>query len=158
MPAHTKSRATMGIGALSAATGCHIETIRYYERIGLVPRPPRSAGGRRVYGADHALRLNFVRRSRELGFSLTEVRALLALAEGGQSCGEVRRLTLAHLADVRAKIADLERLAATLAETAVRCRGGRSPECPILETLAAPADRTTPGLQRSGTSKLPHRA
>jgi len=128
----------MGIGAVSAATGCHIETIRYYERIGVAPRPPRSAGGRRVYGREHVVRLNFVRRSRALGFSLDEVRALLALATGSSSCGEVRRLTLEHLAAVRAKIADLERMATTLADTAARCAGGRSSHCPILEALAAP--------------------
>ena len=145
MSRDAKAAGPMGIGALAAATGCHIETIRYYEHIGLLPHPPRTAGGRRVYAAEHARRVNFVRRSRELGFSLEEVRALLALAAGGQSCGDVRRMTLAHLTRVQEKIAGLERMAAILASTAARCVGGRSPDCPILDALAAsPAASTAP--------------
>ena len=96
------------IGALSSRTGCSIETIRYYERIGLLPAPPRSAGGHRVYDLDHLKRLTFIRRSRALGFTLDQVRGLLGLVDGGDfSCDDIRRLTLAHLGEIRDKIAEL---------------------------------------------------
>ena len=70
------------IGALSARTGCNIETIRYYEKIGLLPTPPRSSGGRRLYSHEHLKQLTFVRRSRQLGFHLGEIRELLNLVDG----------------------------------------------------------------------------
>jgi MerR family transcriptional regulator, mercuric resistance operon regulatory protein len=131
----TNPRGGMTIGALSRATGCNIETIRYYERIGVLAKSPRTAGGRRIYGDAAIQHLRFVRRGRELGFSLDEVRALAALAKGGGHCGEVRALTLHHLAEVKAKIRDLRRLAATLSTTAALCRGGKAPKCPILDIL-----------------------
>src|SRR3546814_10670552 len=93
-----------GIGDLSGRTGVNIETIRYYERIGIMPEPPRSAGRQRVYDSGHIKRLAFIRRSRELGFSLDEVRALLTLVDGGDyTCGEVHEMTLAHIADIRSE-------------------------------------------------------
>jgi MerR family transcriptional regulator, mercuric resistance operon regulatory protein len=125
------------IGALSGETGVNVETIRYYEREGLLPRAPRTAGGHRVFGKAHLRRLFFIRRSRELGFSGTEVRALLRLVDGGYTCGEVRDLTLRHLADVRAKIADLRRLEQTLAAISSKCAGDDLPDCPIVEALSA---------------------
>jgi MerR family mercuric resistance operon transcriptional regulator len=89
------------IGELSKRTGCNIETIRYYERIGLLPTPPRR-GRYRSYEPSHVATLRFVRRSRELGFKLEEVRALLALASGGgASCADVRALAGGHLQDVK---------------------------------------------------------
>ena len=98
-------------GALAARTGCNIETIRYYEKIGLLPPPPRSAGGHRLYGRDLVKRLNFVRRSRDLGFTLEEIRELLRLVDGGTyTCGEVEQLARDHVRDIRHKIADLRRL------------------------------------------------
>ena len=124
------------IGALSGRTGCSIETIRYYERIGLLPAPPRSAGGHRVYDDDHLKRLTFIRRGRALGFTLDQVRGLLGLVDGGDfSCDEVRQLTLAHLGEIRDKIADLRRLQQTLDEMAAQCDRGELPDCPIIETL-----------------------
>jgi MerR family mercuric resistance operon transcriptional regulator len=127
---------TLTIGALSRRTGVNIETIRFYERIGILPRPPRSAGGHRIYGYDLLRRLDFVRRSRELGFSLDEVRGLLRLVDGGHyTCAEVKTITLNHLRDVRHKIADLRRLERTLAEVAGKCRGGKVPECPVIDAL-----------------------
>jgi MerR family transcriptional regulator, mercuric resistance operon regulatory protein len=125
------------IGALSDETGVNVETIRYYEREGLLPRAPRTAGGHRVFGKAHLRRLFFIRRSRELGFSGTEVRALLRLVDGGYTCGVVRDLTLRHLADVRAKIADLRRLEQTLAAISSKCAGDDLPDCPIVEALSA---------------------
>jgi MerR family mercuric resistance operon transcriptional regulator len=104
------------IGALSKRTGVNIETIRFYERVGILPRPPRSAGGHRIYGQDQLMRLGFVRRSRELGFSLDDVRGLLRLVDGGRyTCAEVKAITLDHLANIHRKIADLRRLEETLA-------------------------------------------
>ena len=124
------------IGALSKGTGCHIETIRYYERIGLMPKPPRSPGGHRLYEEDHLRRLTFIRRSRELGFTLEEVRGLLRLVDGGSyTCAEVKTLTLDHAAEVRRKVADLRKLERVLEAMAAECDGGEVPECPIIDAL-----------------------
>jgi MerR family mercuric resistance operon transcriptional regulator len=140
MPVITISRGSaLAIGALSKHTEVNIETIRFYERIGILPKPPRSAGGQRIYGQDHLKRLSFVRRSRELGFSLDEVRGLLKLVDGGRyTCAEVKMITLDHLADVRRKIADLRRLEQTLADVAGKCRGGKVPKCPVIDALFDP--------------------
>jgi len=124
------------IGQLGDRAGVNLETVRYYERVGLMPKPPRTAGGHRVYYGTHLRRLGFIRRSRELGFSLQEVRVLLGLVDGGDyTCAEVRDLTLAHLADVRRKIADLKRLQRSLQGMAERCIGDRVPDCPIIDVL-----------------------
>lgn len=136
----------MPIGELSRRTGCNIETIRYYERIGLIPAPPRR-GRYRSYGVDDAGRLGFVRRARELGFTLDEVRALLSLAADGQaSCSEVRILAASHLRDVRARIADLRRMERVLADSVRACDAGQDPDCPLIQTLYAkrqPSDTAT---------------
>jgi MerR family mercuric resistance operon transcriptional regulator len=132
-----KAPAELTIGALSAQTGVNTETIRYYEREGLLPSAPRTAGGHRVFGEAHLRRLIFIRRSRELGFSGTEVRTLLRLVDGGYTCGEVRDLTLRHLVSVRAKIADLRRLEKALTTISSKCEGGDTPDCPIVEALSA---------------------
>ena len=133
----TNSRpASVTIGALSEHSGVNIETIRYYERIGLVPKPPRTDGGHRLYGKEDVQRLAFIRRSRELGFSLDEVRTLLALADRG-SCAQVHDLTLGHIADVRHKIADLKKLERALVGLAKECRAGRRRRCPIIDVLSA---------------------
>jgi len=129
---------TATIGAMSKRTGVNIETIRYYERIGIMPNPPRTAGGQRVYGESHMKRLTFVRRGRELGFPLDDIRALLSLVDGGEfTCGEVKDLTVAHIADIRRKIADLRRMEKVLKEIASKCDGGDVPDCPILEALSS---------------------
>lgn len=123
------------IGELSRRTGCNIETIRYYERIGLMPAPPRR-GRYRSYGGEDVGRLGFVRRARELGFTLAEVRALLGLAAGGQaSCAEVRDLAASHLKDVRARIADLRRMERVLADSVRACDAGQDPGCPLIHAL-----------------------
>lgn len=125
------------IGELSRRTGCNIETIRYYERIGLMPAPPRR-GRYRSYGAGDVGRLGFVRRARELGFTLDEVRALLGLAGGGHaSCAEVRNLAASHLKDVRTRIADLKRMERVLADSVRACDAGQDPGCPLIEALRA---------------------
>ena len=124
------------IGALSERTGCNIETIRYYEKIDLLPPPPRSAGGRRLYSHAHLKRLTFIRRCRQLGFHLDEIRELLKLVDGGSyTCDEVKELTLAHAGEVERKIADLQRMQRVLQEITSKCSGGRVPDCPIIEAL-----------------------
>jgi MerR family mercuric resistance operon transcriptional regulator len=126
----------VSIGALAARTGCKAETIRYYERIGILPPPPRTPGGQRRYRRAHLMRLNFIRRARELGFALDEVRALLRLVdEGGHSCAEVETLARGHLDSVRVRIADLAAMEAVLAHILARCAGGTVPDCPIIEAL-----------------------
>ncbi len=133
----------MPIGELSRRTGCNIETIRYYERIGLMPVPPRR-GRYRSYGADDVGRLSFVRRARELGFTLDEVRTLLGLAASQQaSCAEVRMLAASHLEDVRARIADLKRMARVLAESVRACDAGQDAGCPLILALYAEHARPT---------------
>jgi MerR family mercuric resistance operon transcriptional regulator len=114
----------------------NIETIRYYERIKMLTPPPRTAGGRRVYAANDLRMLVFIRRSRELGFSLDEIRALLRL--GGPekaSCREVRAIAAHHLEDIRAKLSDLKKLERLLARTVARCSGRTAPDCPVLDIL-----------------------
>ena len=133
--------AAIQIGELSRQTGCNVETIRYYERVGLLPRPPRSAGRYRLYDTGDVRRLAFVRRARELGFTLDEVRALLVLsaANGENTCSEVRDLTARHLADVRAKIADLRAMERVLSEAVHQCDTGGLPGCPLIDTLSTSA-------------------
>jgi MerR family mercuric resistance operon transcriptional regulator len=123
---------------LARRTGCNLETIRYYERIGMMPDPPRTGTGYRVYDERHVSRLRFILRARELGFAIEEIRGLLDLVDGGtQTCAEVKERTERHLADVRAKIADLRRIEKVLAQTASKCSGEDVPECPVLEALAS---------------------
>lgn len=122
---------------LARATGCNLETIRYYEKIGLMPDPPRTASGFRIYDETHLSRLRFILRGRELGFAIEDIRGLLGLVEAGtQTCAEVKTRTELHLADVRAKIADLKRIETVLAATAAQCSGEQAPDCPILDALA----------------------
>lgn len=130
------------IGVLSARTGVNIETIRYYERIGIMPAPPRTEGRQRVYGEDHLKRLTFIRRGRELGFSLDEIRDLLGLVRGhGLTCAEVKAMTEQHATDIRRKVRDLKRLERVLNELAAQCHGKNVPDCPILDALSASPNR-----------------
>lgn len=128
---------SMTIGALSARTGCNIETIRYYERIRMMPKAPRTRGGHRLYTQDHLKRLTFIRRSRELGFSLEQIRELLRLVDGGRyTCSQVKVITLEHLDEVRARMKDLKRLENVLKAMASQCDRGRVPDCPVIEALS----------------------
>lgn len=139
MPDH-KDASGLTRGELAQATGCNIETIRYYEKIGLLPDPPRTAAGYRLYTRVHVARLRFILRARELGFSMDDIRGLLGLDDGAApTCAAVQDRTERHLADVRAKIADLKRIEAVLAETAAKCSGARVPDCPVLQALAGQA-------------------
>ena len=135
MTKNTYSRGLL-IGALSDQTGVNIETIRYYERIGVMPKPARSGGGQRLYETVHLNRLAFIKRSRDLGFSLNEVRDLLTLIDGGElTCAEVHALTINHLKQVREKLSDLRKLERALKDLAAQCSRGDVPECPIVKTL-----------------------
>jgi len=128
----------ISIGELSKHSGVNIETIRYYERIKMLSAPARTASGRRVYGPAEKRMLAFIRRSRELGFTLEEIRALLAL--GGPeraACADVHKIASAHLASVRSKLSDLVKLEAILAETVAQCSDGATPDCPVLDILDA---------------------
>lgn len=123
-------------GKVAELTGCNLETIRYYEQIGLMPAPPRSGGGHRLYDEVLLRRLNFIRRCRELGFSLAEIRGLLALVDGRTyTCAEVKDMTEAHLRSVRSKVTDLKVLEKTLKEMVSKCIGDQVPECPVIDAL-----------------------
>ena len=123
---------------LARRTGCNLETIRYYEKIGMLPTPPRTAAGYRIYDEGHVSRLGFIMRARELGFSIAEIRGLVGLVgDGNQTCAEIKKRTERHLADVRAKIADLKRIERVLADTAAQCSGAKVPECAVLEALSS---------------------
>lgn len=125
------------IGALSEATGVNIETIRYYEKIGLMPAPPRTEGRQRVYETAHLKRLSFIRRGRELGFSLDQIRELLGLVRGHDlTCSEVKTMTEEHIADIRRKVKDLKKLERVLCDLAAKCTSGDVPDCPILDALS----------------------
>ena len=131
----------MGVKALrridlARATGCNLETIRYYETVGIMPDPPRTPKGHRSYDDTHVTRLKFVMRSRDLGFSLDEIRGLLGLVDDRtQTCAQVQTVAEAHLEDVKAKIADLERIERVLSETIDRCTGDAAPECAVINAL-----------------------
>jgi len=125
----------MLIGKLAAQTGVNIETIRYYERVGLLAAPPRTRGRLRVYDQQHAQRLTFIRRSRELGFSLDNIRMLLDLSDGKRDCA-AKQLTLRHLDDVRGKIASLKRLERALKGMTEACKPGDQDSCPIFDALS----------------------
>ena len=142
MTASQKAESGMQIGQLSKKTGCNIETIRYYEKRGLLPSPPRTAGGYRLYDPDHLKRLTFVMRSRDLGFSMAEIEKLLSLVDEHQlTCHDMHQQTLAHVGDIQSKIADLKRLERVLTEIASKCSDGTVPECPIIDALYEPLDR-----------------
>ena len=126
----------IGIGTLSRTTGCNIETIRYYEKIGLMPAPGRSAGGHRAYDDAHTKRLSFIVRCRRLGFTTKEIRRLLTLADtDAPHCAEVKSVTETHLAEVRNKIADLRKLERRLAQMVKSCGATQKPGCPVIDEL-----------------------
>lgn len=133
----TTAAQSLRIGELAHATGVRAETIRYYEREGVLPTPKRGTTKYRMYSALDVERLAFVRTSRELGFTVAEVRALLALAESpGQSCADVDALARQHLAQVEEKLRQLQLLRAELTRVIGMCRGGTTiVECKILHAL-----------------------
>jgi DNA-binding transcriptional MerR regulator len=145
------------IGALAELTGTKVETIRYYERLELLPAPGRTVGNYRSYEPSHVGRLSFIRRARDLGFSLDQVRALLGLADRkDRSCESVDTIAREHLTEVERKIADLKSLRRELDTLIGQCRHGTIAECRILEALA-PKQRVAPSdkSRHRGRSREP---
>lgn len=125
------------IGDLAKATGTKVETVRYYERIGLMPPAERTSANYRSYTSAHIDRLHFIRHGRGLGFDIADIRSLLALADQpGRDCAEVDRIASGHLQAVEAKIAQLKVLKKELSRMIGRCRGGQVETCRIMEVLA----------------------
>lgn len=126
----------MRIGELARATRTRAETIRFYEKEGLLAPPARTSANYRSYGSEHRQRLSFIRRARDLGFRLDDVRELLALADDrSQPCGAVDRITSRHLEEINAKIADLGQMRTELGRMLSSCRQGTIDDCRIIETL-----------------------
>lgn len=131
------NRQTFAIGELARQTGTKVETIRWYERDGIMPPALRTSGGQRVYTEAHRDRLAFVRHARELGFPLDDVRGLLRLTDDPQrSCDEADAIARKHLAAVRSRLARLQALEAELARMVKACSGGKVCDCRIIEVLA----------------------
>lgn len=129
------------IGTLARLTGCPVETVRYYERIGILLPPPRTEGGHRAYDEDALNRVVFVRRSRALGFTLQEIRALLArVDDGAYTCAEVRAISVDHLRDIRGKITELRRMEHALETLVEACTGGDVARCRIIDALSGVSD------------------
>lgn len=127
----------MKIGDLARMTNTRVETIRYYEKEGLIPAPSRSGGNYRIYEVAHLNRLSFIRRSRDLGFTLEQVRKLLMLADNRDaSCGEVDTIAAAHIVEIDDKIRDLTALRDQLVRSLDRCQGDTIAVCQIIEVLA----------------------
>lgn len=127
----------MPIGTLSEAAGVKVPTIRFYEQIGLMPAPARTASNRRSYGQEHLKRLQFIRHGRDLGFSVEDIRELLAMTRDPRaSCAGADSIAERHLAAVRRRIAQLEALRDELARMIGDCRHGSLAECRVIETLA----------------------
>ncbi len=123
-------------GEIAKRSGCNLETVRYYEKIGLLLPPKRTSGGHRLYEKDDQRRLRFILRGRELGFSIDELRSLLSLIDTKTyTCGEIHDLTVNHLKSVQQKIADVNRLERTLTKIADECDGGAIPACPVIDAL-----------------------
>lgn len=126
------------IGKLAKQASCKVETIHYYEKTGLMPKPSRTAGGHRLYALPHVKRLNYIRRSRELGFSIEQIKGLLKfIDEPDHYCGEVKAMALSHAREVQQKIDDLQRLKSALNRMVSQCKGKKYSinDCPIIDAL-----------------------
>lgn len=125
------------IGRVAAATGCKVQTIRYYEEIGLLPKPPRSEGNQRLYSEADADRLAFIRHARELGFPLAAIRDLLSLSDQpDQTCEAADKIAREQLINVQTRVAHLRALKLELERMIEQCRGGKIADCRIIEVLA----------------------
>ncbi|MBL1241995.1 MAG: helix-turn-helix domain-containing protein [OCS116 cluster bacterium] len=124
------------IGQLATQTEVNIETIRYYEKIGLLPKAQRSAGGNRQYSDDDVKRLRFIRRCRQLDFNISEISALLAMLDNQQlTCNEIYDFTQNHLKSIAVKISSLKKMQKNLTTMAKKCNRGQSPDCAIIDIL-----------------------
>ena len=124
------------IGKLAKNTNCQVETIRFYENIGLMPNPDRTERGHRVYGSEHEKRLRFIRRSRELDFTLEEIRALLEFLDTkNYSCDQVHSFADGHIRKIKSKIAELKEMENSLVRFANQCEENKDTNCPLLDQL-----------------------
>ena len=131
----------MNIGEAAKASGVSAKMIRHYEENGFIPRAARTAAGYRVYGETDVHVLRFIRRARDLGFSLKETKRLLALwGDRRRASADVKRMALEHVGQIERKIAELQAMRNTLVDLAEHCRGDHRPGCPILEDLAGHGD------------------
>ena len=140
---NSSGKSSFTIGDLAEACGCKVETVRYYEKSGLMPDPPRTGGGHRIYSLPMMKRLVFIRRSRDLGFTIEQVSELLRFVdEPDHTCGEVRGVAMRQARVAQEKIDDLKRLQRALNEMVARCKGGRYKveDCPIIDALFEDAD------------------
>ncbi len=130
----------MNIGEASKASGVSVKMLRYYESIGLLPRAQRTESGYRVYRAEEVSALRFIRNARDLGFPLSEIEALLGLwRDRGRASAEVKRLALAHVAELDEKASQLRAMSDALRHLADHCQGDERPDCPIIEGLSGQA-------------------
>ena len=126
----------MRIGELSAICGCPAESIRYFEKIGLLPEPVRTANGYRHYDGSHQKWLHFILRSRALGFTQNEVRRLSNIAHQSQpACADVHNLLIDHIVDVQKKLGDLKRMQKSLERLKSKCQDGTLNDCPVIDEL-----------------------
>ena len=126
----------MKIGELAGATATKVETVRYYEKIGLLAPPARTSSNYRAYGNDHLARLSFIRRARDLGFTLEAIRELLTLSDDkAQSCEAVDGIARVHLTEIDLKVRDLKSLRSELSRVLGSCSHGTVADCKIIETL-----------------------
>jgi len=121
--------------ALARGAKVNLETIRFFEKIGLMPNPPRTEAGYRIYSEDHLKRLKFIRRTKDLGFKNKEVSSLLDMVDGAGACEDVKNVALAHAGAIADKIADLSKMKVALENMAGDCRGGNTPNCAIIDQL-----------------------
>ena len=139
----------MNIGTAAKASGVSAKMIRHYESIGLLAAAKRSDAGYRLYGETDVHTLRFIRRARDLGFSLEEIRELLALwQDRGRASGDVKRLTLSHVAALEARAAEIEAMLRTLRHLAEACGGDNRPHCPIIDELATGSGSVMPAAAR----------
>ncbi len=126
----------LSTGELARRAECKVASVRYYERIGLLPEPPRGLNGRRRYSEDHFKRLSFIRRCRGLGFTLDQVRKFLSYVDNSNyTCADIKPLIVAHEQEVNNKIVDLKKMGAALHDMSAMCDGGEVPNCMIIDVL-----------------------
>ncbi len=150
-------KTAFSIGELATQAGCKVPTIRYYESIGLLGEAPRTDGGHRAYGHDEVKRLTFIRRSRELGFSLDSIRSLLDLAGNSERpCAEVDLLVMEHLGEIAEKLRLLSAMRAALQDMLDQCRHTTIHECRVIEALSPGPDATSPPSESRARTGLLH--
>lgn len=130
------------IGQLAKETGTHVETIRYYERQGLIAEPPRRASGYREFPPEYVERIRFIKRAQALGFTLREISELLALADGNPACKDIRKFTEEKIKVIKTRIRDLARIKEVLQDLVKQCLSNKKfSGCPIIKSLIMQGDQ-----------------